>query len=598
MSRSTEKYLSAFDTETSHGYARLIATPDRCKLIYSFDEAFYFLIGQSTKRYFTFNLRFDAQALLKYLPNENLIELSDTNETKYNFYKIFFIPKKVFRVYKGYNGFTAYDLAQFFGTGSLDSLAKKYLNEGKDDNIQVRNLKGHAGWEMDSYIERNEDILSKYAMKDAQLTEQLGVLFLDKMQDIYGFRLLQPTSNAGVGAKATLKHVGSLYRYPKTFEHDKWSRYAEAAYRGGIFDVFKRGTFYDVTDLDVSSAYPSKMKDFPHWANGLFHEIEGEDELLPDDYYGWVICQFSCPWIPYPIGTPEEWDMEYRNHKLTVATDVSKIVYPEGERFQCVTLAEYYFMKKYGYPCQLLKGYVWRHEEDKYPSPFSWIPKIYDKKKLYERGSMEYLLTKIGPNGVYGKTAQSIGAANLRNMGYASYTTALTRIQVASFILDKKLENRVINIATDGLTIEGKTDVDLPTGLGGWDKEEIGEYLFIGNGIYQKIDDKYLEDGYKTKVRGFGESSTVNLKDVMRHKRGYKELEIRTKPSPYQMGEALSHVHILTKEDINVFEARKKIIDLNFPYQRKYFNVGSCDELLEGVIVGKRWTVEELEKDA
>ena len=44
----------------------------------------------------------------------------------------------------------------------------------------------------------------------------------------------------------------------------------------------------------------------------------------------------------------------------------------------------------------------------------------------------------------------------MQNFFYGSYITAPTRIQIMEMILNEKLQDKLISIATDGILIDGK----------------------------------------------------------------------------------------------------------------------------------------------
>ncbi|GAH86442.1 unnamed protein product [marine sediment metagenome] len=83
--------VTGLDTETYKGYAKLIADSDGSyKDINGLEDVLEFLTNRKYegKHNFFFNIRFDFQALFKYLTREKLLELYNTSKTSINEYKL------------------------------------------------------------------------------------------------------------------------------------------------------------------------------------------------------------------------------------------------------------------------------------------------------------------------------------------------------------------------------------------------------------------------------------------------------------------------------------------------------------------------------
>jgi hypothetical protein len=621
---SIQKKHTAIDTETIDGKVVLLCTPTRA-LWYpkTFRDIAIFLI--STKAHdahhiWTFNLSYDATAILKFLPLENLEEINDvTFKTFYDDYEIFFIPGKMFSISNNGNKCTLVDAAQFFAT-TLDNASKIFLNNQKEDTPVIDMFKYQDGKSSEflfSYLKEHESEIEKYCKKDALLTMQLGEKIDNSCYETYGFRLETYSSNAKIGEKATLNYCGKMAytngegkrslvtAYPKCIEGSKSVKYAIASYRGGIFETWKRGQFGNVTDFDINSAYPSQMIDLPHWANGSFVAIDDNsyDDIAncrqKEGYkYGWIACEFACSYIPYPADKPETFTHILNGEEREVAATNMKIFYPIGNRQQFITLAEYYFMKKYKFPCKIIGGYVWVKNNDKYKNPFSWIKNIYDTKTEIKRSmgkeakkNMNYLQCKIGMNGAYGKTVQKNGVNRaLYNPFYGSYITAGCRIQVASFILDNHLDSRVLNIATDGILLEGNINYPSNELLGEWEVNYYDEALIIGNGMLQLNDKK----GAHSKLRGITNKTDLDIRALLYSMKDKKEYTF-TKRRPLHLGEMIAHNKIFKYEDLNKFISFGRKLDLNSDNKRDWPILDSFEQFLNGQFSGNRWTVEEIE---
>lgn len=627
MSLIHKRKRNSLDTETVHGYARILATPYRNWKANNFEECIEPLFSEGKNgrgSLFTFfNMDFDARAILKYLPYDNLIELQDNNQTNYKNYDIFYIPKKIMNIGRNNkNKIYFYDISQFFNFKSLDESAKLYLNDTKVDSVKTQNLKNHQNdWPketMERYINLNYNELANYCQYDAKLTLDLTNLLDTNLMELFNLQLSSYTSKAKIGAELTLKHLGGMWNYPKIRPDLPSYQYAEKSYHGGIFDTAIKGYFEDITEIDISSAYPAYMVDMPHWANGNFYHIESESEILSTDKYGWVLAEFDCYMIPYHTkNLPYYVTSRYGNdEKIQIIKDHSTILYPQGNRIQYITLNEYQFLKRHKFNVNLIDGYIWRHNPKKkqYPNPFGWIKEVYELKSKFGRKDYKRDLTKIAMNGMYGKTAQRNGRHEFQNFFYSSNITAMTRTQMNDFSLNNNLENRRINTATDGSIFKGTFKLSQNEqigGLGGWDIDHWDSGLIIGNGIYQ-LNRSPVNDNpgkRKTKLRSFEKNTEIDLihflrqhpkdskiipplQNNSRHSKGINNITQRFNPVTLHMGTKWEKY---TQDDINVFKPNRKIIDLNNDRTKKWpTELKTFDDLLNNEFVGKRYTLEEV----
>jgi len=621
-SQAIQKNHTAIDTETIKGKPILICTPTR-SLIFpkTFEEIVVFLIttkSHDAHHIWTFNLTYDATGILKFLPFENLKEIYETNETIYNDIKVFFIPGKLFSVSHNHNKATLVDAAQFFAS-TLDMAGKTFLDEGKHDNPIIDDFKYQDGKDEEYLLKlffENKDLIVKYCQQDADLTKRLGELIDTSCYKTYGFRLETYSSNAKIGEKATINHCGTkdfeneeekiikVVAYPRTFEKSIVSNIAETSFRGGIFETWRRGSFDEVTDLDINSAYPSNMIKLPHWGNGGFIEIDDNiiSEINTNNQiykYGWIACEFDCSFIPLAIDKPEIFEQILNDVPITVEATNKKIFYPTGKRRQFITLVEYYFMQKYNFICEIIGGYVWKENKSLYQNPFAWINDIYNKKteiknKLGKdaKKNMNYLQCKIGMNGAYGKTVQKIGFNRLLyNPFYGSYITAMCRIQVSSFIIDNKLENKVINIATDGILINGIFDYSTSEKLGEWEVNYYDNALVLGNGMLQLTDKK----GIHSKLRGITNKTNIDVRKLLTKNKD-KESILFEKIRPLKLGEMIAHNKIFKYEDLNQFIKFGRELKVNADKKRNWKQLSCFNELLDKQYEGKKWTVNEVNK--
>jgi len=608
----TAKKMYGLDTETPMGRLGCIATSEEVVEATTFEEVMDFL-GKHRYHgatFWTFNMQFDMEHILKSTNNKPLLQdIYDFGVQRpgieYGDYHIQYIPRKLFKVCKNKHCFTVYDIAQFFNGASLDKAGKQYLPpEYQKDTSTVNAEK--IGEEKGYYDAHLLEVL-KYCKQDAIATLALAKV-IEKTFTKEGVSFRNPISQAKISEIFVRDH----YKYPKVpdglQEAHEW---AHKAYHGGLFWTLQRGFFHSpLFSYDINSAYPAVMGTLPHWGNGSFKWCSAPG----DGEYGWYACEFDCPWIP-----EEEYKEGYTFDKCpnkesgiieTVTVNPKRIIYPNGTRRQVVTKVEYEFMRKHGFPSKFITGLEWHRfsgdKGKKYKSPFEWMPKIYQRrqeiKKTDKTGMLQYAL-KILLNGLYGKTAQSKkGMGRLTNFFYASYITAVTRLQVADVAL-KHLPN-VIEIATDSVTLNKSiNDIPISKELGEWGLDKYAEGLFIGSGMRQEWYEEPLRAGgkavkvkpeYVTYARGLTDKRNFDMKAFLIKNRDLTEAWFWRK-RPIHMGEMLLHHKALKYEDLGVFKDVGKRLSVNTDkksiWERDYTSFG--DFLESRPMKGRPLEVEE-----
>lgn len=606
MSRLQKGRISALDTETIGGYAVVLSTEYRTWVAHSFEECvnpiFMDVKRQNiTSRMMLWNQGYDSQAILKYLPDDNINEIIDTGGTVYdNRYKIKYVKGKFLRIrdLKYRISMSCYDIAQFFNYMHLDDAGKKYVGDRKIKNEITRQIteRAHIYTDegLDWYFAGHLNEIKEYCMQDADLTRQLGVYLASVIDEMYGFQLSSYTAKTAIGKRLLKDAVGD--RYPVYHEDSDAGGLSAEAYHGGIFDCIKRGTFKECTDIDISSAYPYHMLDFPNWRNGSFIRVS-PDDILDTDYYGWIYAEFDYPLIPCYSEELNQWNEVHSGQPRIVRSINQRKYYPDGRRWQPITLIEYRFLKEFGYLSDAGDGYVWRPgKRNDAPEPFKWVKEVYEKKQQVKndpelgKDAFQYALCKIPMNSAYGITAQKKGYAVYRNMFYASYTTAATRDQIER-MLEHIGYHRYITIATDGILMEGH--ITLPGqytqgGLGSWDVEYWDNALVLANGIYQ------LERPGKTKMALRGMLTFKgNLKETIEKNRYKQSFVPNTRSRPVTMYHAMRW-NKYTKDDMNRFKPIGRTLSCNAETSKRWKILDNFDALLHENYTGKRYTVDEV----
>jgi len=252
--------------------------------------------------YFFWNLKFDAQAILKHLPNEiiDLVYLNKTVSINYQTFtivdsddvsidhsktvEIFYLPKKCLRFSfhkehgfiptnssKEFNGgiIEFWDAMQFYG-GSLNKNSKKFLGDNKTelcfdgskmdvsklgDEVMVK-VKHPQGIKFEKVIYHDyykEDI-EFYALKDAVLA---GRLIRKKLEEFVGedVQFRNPYSIASI-AQTDLMFKGYKEIIPDSVKYELELRIAKTAYHGGHFEAAEVGRIDgECVYWDLKSAY-------------------------------------------------------------------------------------------------------------------------------------------------------------------------------------------------------------------------------------------------------------------------------------------------------------------------------------------------------
>lgn len=583
--------IGGLDTETPLGNLALICTDDGYIETDNIDDTLEFLLTgkqKQSKIYFTFNLRFDAQSIIKQIPSKLWKPLWEDNECHYEDYNIFYIPKKLLSISKLRNKHQTklYDIAQFYKGYNLDRAAKEFLgNDGKNKDISAEQI-----GESRKYYDDNLEKIIEYSIKDAELTKALGLLTKEKFEK-FNVDFSNPISPASLSGN----FVFSKYFYPRSPEDlklGKLHQIARSSFRGGFFQTFMRGYFdQPLWDLDLNSAYPSNMIKLPHWGNGTFVMVQDYNEL--DSDFGWIFAEFDCEYIPYNTFRPISFSPDdlLKDDKKGMWATASRIIYPSGKRIQVITKLEYDWMKKHNFPVKFIGAVYWVQRDNKHISPFAWMKDFYYERLRIKK--LDFALQwsmKIFMNGLYGKTAQyRHGIGKLTNFFYASYITAMTRMQVAEVVFNNK--KSIVNIATDGLLSLKPLDVELGTALGTWEQKEYEKGLVVGNGILQL----WSKDGsFKTKARGITENMKWDMMQAIEKEKHSDVIEF-SKKAPVQLGEIMMQKLKYVPSDLNRFVTKTKRMRVGCDESNKWdYDYINYDELLNKKTFAKPLQIENI----
>lgn len=541
--------IAAIDTETYRGEVKLISDNDGDYLYdANINEILTFLTRRKfrKKHIFAYNLQFDAESVLKMLPDENIADIVREGKTDYLKHRLKYIPKKLLTIHdKHRNTSRFYDLAQFYEM-SLDGALEKYLGLRKT-NFPYRALLNTdiAIWE-----QHLPEIIT-YNIDDARKTALLGELLQNNVKTLFAFN-----PQAYISRASLAKELVRLKGYIPKIEGIPYEalRFAFYSYKGGRFEALKRGHFKHAELYDINSAYPKVIRDLIDVAQGEWRHTK---IMSPDAYYGVYLCRVFV--------------MPYHLCPLAFILPNGLISFPAGKWKTYLTKEEILAYRPYA-DIEVIRGWEFYPSEIRYPFK-RYIESLHAEKQRLQNDDYKRELVKRMMNALYGSfyekldTGTEVRAGKIFNPIYASLITALTRIKL--FEEAKRHEKRVIAMATDSLLLEGKNRVETSSELGGWEKETEGETVVIQTGIYQI--------GGKTRMRGITQKKAITYQgeqypDVFSLIRKYPEPSeyVVTVERPLHLRECIIHSKLYNKDDINVWHTLNKTININQEIKRRW----------------------------
>lgn len=392
-----------------------------------------------------------------------------------------------------------FDAAVFYQEGHgamrLETAASKYLGDHKSDEelgISRERIGEEAG-----YYEANRELIIRYCVKDSDLARRL----MERTIEAYGklgYPFPDRPFSKGSVSKALLEANGCMNATQARYESlDRSASRAlwNKSFLGGVFLLRTAGHVENAYGLDINSAYPDALRSFPSLEKAIL--VEPNDPRFSQCFFRFYRIR-ACPTPRLPLKEKKSlrkiygWSNE--PHSFVVA----------GPDLEALDL--------YGDPYTIEEAIgVWTPPDA--PRPFAWIEDVFRQKDAakgqYGGDSVEYLNIKIVANGVYGCVAQRRPRpSRFTNLIYASYTTALCRLKLWSKA--KAVEatgDRVVQYATDGLTVEDRTEgrgraAQLAASsslLGEWDYAKGAPLTLFETGVYVL----HYPEKPKLKVRGF-----------------------------------------------------------------------------------------------
>ena len=331
------------------------------------------------------------------MDEDSLRKLNTEGEIKYKGYKFRYVPKKFFSISRGSQFALLCDMSQYMDSWHLEPKidevdAIKKAHEAKSVGVSVYNALTNLGLTPKSLV-------SPISVFEKEILRKLD---LPKIEDI--------------------PEEASEYAYNCT--HGPW------------VETFQKGYFSDCNDMDIKSAYPSQLSELADIRNGNWIK---SSKYEGNAYYGY------CKGV------------------VDITADFSPIIYskseeqtftPKGEWETYLTKAEIDFIYEYGLGTfEIHDGWFWFPYEIVTPlrGLMNWL---YQKKD--GAVNMDKKIIKRVMAGIWGRTLQVLQTGEMGdyfNAVWGVEVESRNRLEVARFVLDNDLEDKLLSIAVDGVLV-------------------------------------------------------------------------------------------------------------------------------------------------
>ena len=257
------------------------------------------------------------------------------------------------------------------------------------------------------------------------------------------------------------------------------------AFIGGRSEISRTGVIQGpIHGFDISGAYPAQATHLPCLEHGRWVRATRERALTGKGVahalvYG-HIRGTSGAWAPLPVRLRD-----------------GSIVFPRAGASGWWWRDEWMVARSGWDGLEFDHAYVLQRECD--CQPFAFLPEVFERRRAVGKESGEGKVLKLGGNSVYGKLAQSIGAAQYASRVWAGMITSGTRAEVLRMMLRHDDLANVLMIATDGLFSREPIEVESKITLGGWEHTQYDQMTIIRPGIYW-----LAKDGKQLKMRARG----------------------------------------------------------------------------------------------
>lgn len=388
-----------------------------------------------------------------------------------------------------------YDVFTFFSK-SFVKACQEYLGDLPilDDIQRMKDNRGH--FTVNDILDGTE--VEEYMTGELKLLVELMTDLRTKLA-LVG---VHPAKWHGPGAVASTvlqkhgisKHMG---KYSPEFR-----LCAEAAYYGGRFEQFQRGTYQGkVYQYDIRSAYPSAMQYLPSLATAQWTHRTGSPHV-PNK-----VRAFDLVHIDYDLAsTPRSVENLFHIGHLPYRDSHGRIYFPN------------HFIKGWYWGVEVPPEFspfiteYYRPQFSDHILPFGFVQEMYNQRaKLKANNQAEQLALKLALNSIYGKVAQSKGAhinpvtkewlyPTFHEIVWGGWITAYCRARISK-AMHRAPFGSVVATETDSIFSLVPLDF-LPVSerLGEWELTVLDGLVYIQSGV-----SLIRQDGgnWQFKTRGF-----------------------------------------------------------------------------------------------
>lgn len=461
------------DTETWYGKAVLLCSPDRACTPRRWSDVEAFLFQNS--RWVVWNLTYDGQAILAWIPRTTWRRLATLGRTTWNGLAIRWVPGKFLELRRGRKGTVILDAMPFYQC-SLQHAAKTVLGDDKaDPGVHWTEIK-------QALRDERRDALIRYCQRDAWLAERLYTHVSDALRAV-GPEPRRPVSPASWSRSVFRKAM------PRNCSRDD-DRLGRRIYFGGRIECFRRGYHKTTYQYDIRSAYPyeeARLLDLracsrvpgrgPPRPDAAYGVYRVRVRIHPDEPFPLVPVRRKDESIIYPVGLWDTWT-DVDTARVLLETDQAV---RWGAKVEWIPTREVFPFRE-----GIERLYALRSDPSLKQAAKLVMNALYGA--LAER-RVEWAPARVVGTGRPIQWIDREPYAIVRRPGrtahviYAAHVTARTRLRLWRAL--QLAGSDAIFVHTDSIACRKPIPLPLDETMGAWSLEANGEpCIVIGSGIY------------------------------------------------------------------------------------------------------------------
>ena len=419
---------------------------------------------------FFYNLSYDAEVILKLLPENILKQYKWRKELRFQYkkYKIHYIDRKKLTISKGKHSVSCYDIAQYYDKQPLNVASESIGISLDQEYLELKKKRAEFSR---FYYSRHKRQIRAYCIEDCRLTKELSQHWIATFKTVFGFYPNNWISAGYLAEKVLVNNdipIPLFNELPYTLQE-----LARNSFYGGRFELIKRGYIGECYLYDLNSAYPYALTKLPDIINGMWFESK---KIHSKATLGFFFIEANVSdkvkIAPFPFVKKNR-----------------TICYPSGKFRTYVTLDELQMVKgDSNIEYKIIESWQFIPKKNcTYPFKYFIEKQYYKRLELKQNNNPLEKAIKIVLNSIYGKMAQRTNnvIGNLFNPVIASYITGFTRRQLYDFTKKNKLDNHVVAYATDSVACQKKIP-NLDSKMLGEMKldKSATDVIFLSNGFY------------------------------------------------------------------------------------------------------------------